>query len=109
MEPESTVIRWIGSLWPIDLDFPQAGDGVIDYKKRYEELVDVLCSKAWLGRERHASVLALAKRLHDSQRTLRPLELEDVALAAGYCIRKSGHEGPCNGLPRNDCHQRAKS
>jgi hypothetical protein len=80
---------------------------VIDYKKRYEELVDVLCSKAWLGRERHASVLALAKRLHDSQRTLRPLELEDVALAAGYCIRKSGHEGPCNGLPRNDCHQRA--
>ncbi len=78
-------------------------------KHDYDELVDALCSKSWLGRQRHASVVALAKRLHDSQLTLRPLELEDVALAAGYCIRKSGHEGPCNGLPRNDCFQQAKS
>jgi hypothetical protein len=78
-------------------------------KLQYAELVDALCSKLWLGRKRHTSVVALAKRLHDSQRTLRPLELEDVALAAGYCIRKSGHEGPCNGLPRNDCFQGAKS
>lgn len=76
---------------------------------QYSELIDALCSKSWLGRDRHASVVALAKRLHDSQRTLRPLELEDVALAAGYCIRKSGHDGPCNGLPRNDCHQEPKS
>lgn len=72
-------------------------------RKEYSELVDALCSPAWLGRNRHSSVVALAKRLHDSQRQLRPLELEDVALAAGYCIRKSGHNGPCNGLPRNDC------
>ena len=73
------------------------------FRGKYGELVDALCSKAWLGRERHSSVVGLAKRLHDSQQTLRPLELEDVALAAGYCIRKSGHDGPCNGLPRNDC------
>ncbi len=25
---------------------------------------------------------------------------------AGYCIRASGHDGPCNGLPRNDCFGR---
>jgi hypothetical protein len=74
-----------------------------DSDKKYAELVDALCSKAWAGRDRHASVLALAKRLSSSQQQLRPLELEDVALAAGYCIRRSGHEGPCNGLPRNDC------
>jgi hypothetical protein len=74
-----------------------------DYEKQYNELVDALCSRSWMGRNRHASVVALAKRLHDSQTIIRPLELEDVALAAGYCIRKSGHDGPCNGLPRNDC------
>ena len=51
--------------------------------QQYSELVDALCSKA--------------------------LELEDVALAAGYCIRKSGHDGPCNGLPRNDCPQGDRS
>ncbi len=33
------------------------------------------------------------------------LELRDVALAVGYCIRAKGHDGPCNGLPRNDCSQ----
>jgi hypothetical protein len=76
---------------------------ITELNAQYQELVDSLCSKSWAGRNRHASVVALAKRLHDSQRTLRPLELEDVALAAGYCIRNSGHDGPCNGLPRNDC------
>jgi hypothetical protein len=73
-------------------------------RREYSELVDALCSKSWMGRNRHDSVVGLAKRLHDSQKVLRPLELEDVALAARYCIRKSGHDGPCNGLPRNDCH-----
>ncbi len=75
----------------------------VDFEKQYNELVDALCSRSWLGRNRHASVVALAKRLRDSQLRIRPLELEDVALAAGYCIRASGHDGPCNGLPRNDC------
>ena len=28
---------------------------------------------------------------------------EDIALAAGYCVRACGHDGPCNGLPRKDC------
>ena len=28
---------------------------------------------------------------------------EDIALAAGYCVRAGGHDGPCNGLPRKDC------
>lgn len=78
-------------------------------KAQYAELVDALCSPAWMGRNRHSSVVALAKRLHDSQTKLRPLELEDIALAAGYCIRKSGHEGSCNGLPRNDCHNAART
>lgn len=84
-------------------------DHIAELNAKYQELVDALCSKSWQGRNCHASVVGLAKRLHDSQRTLRPLELEDVALAAGYCIRKSGHTGPCNGLPRNDCFQKPKS
>ena len=78
-------------------------------RAQYGELVDALCSKSWLGRERHASVVALAKRLQARQRQIIPLELEDVALAAGYCIRKSGHDGPCNGLPRNDCPRGERS
>lgn len=35
--------------------------------KNYNELVDALCSPSWLGRHRHSSVIALAKRLRDSQ------------------------------------------
>ena len=33
---------------------------------QYNEVVDALCSKSWLGRERHSSVVGLAKRLHNS-------------------------------------------
>ncbi len=76
---------------------------IILVETRYNELVDALCSKAWMGRNRHESVVALAKRMKGRETKIIPLELEDVALAAGYCIRASGHTGPCNGLPRNDC------
>lgn len=76
---------------------------ITELDAKYQELVDALCSKSWMGRNRHSSVVALAKRLHDSQKELRPLDLEDVTLATGYCIRVAGHEGPCNGLPRKDC------
>ena len=69
---------------------------------KYDELVDALCSKSWLGRTRHASVLSLASRLSDSQNHLKPLELERMLLTS-YCYRLTGHDGPCNGLPRTDC------
>lgn len=28
-----------------------------------------------------------------------------IARALGYCIRKHGHDGPCNGWPRKDCNR----
>lgn len=71
--------------------------------QRYWELVDALCSESWQGRNRHDSVVGLAKRLRDSQTKIRPLELNDIAQAVGFCIRPAGHAGPCNGLPRDDC------
>ena len=74
-----------------------------DFERMYHELVDALCSKSWMGRYRHSSVIGLAKRLRDSQGALHALAPEDIALAAGYCVRAGGHDGPCNGLPRKDC------
>lgn len=62
---------------------------------KYAELVDGLCSKSWLGRDRHESVVGLAERLKKSQRIIH--------IQAAECIRAKGHDGPCNGLPRKDC------
>lgn len=39
-------------------------------KEEYQELVDALCSKSWTGRGNHESVVALAKRLKNSQQKL---------------------------------------
>lgn len=77
----------------------------VNYEHLYKELVDALCSPAWLGRERHASVVALARRLRDSQQVITPMEAVD--LYAGLCIRTGGHDGPCNGHPRADCFSTA--
>jgi hypothetical protein len=75
---------------------------VDELEAKYQELVDALCSKSWAGRDRHESVVGLAKRLRDSQKTLHPTELEN-GMPVKYCIRVVGHEGPCNGMPRKDC------
>lgn len=74
-----------------------------DYEEQYKELVDALCSPSWIGRERHASVVALAKRLRNSQQFIRALVLDEVHMVATVCVRAVGHDGPCNGLPRADC------
>lgn len=73
-------------------------------ESQYAELVDALCSKSWMGRERHASVVGLAKRLRDSQAEIYPTRATPVG-AVSYCVRKSGHDGPCNGFPRYDCRE----
>lgn len=80
----------------------------IDYKRRYEELVDALCSKSWIGRERHESVVALAERMKNSQTVIKALADNGYApLALRDCTRLSPHDGPCNGFPRKECLARA--
>lgn len=49
-------------------------------EQKYSELVDALCSPSWLGRNRHSSVVALAKRLRDSQDKLFANEREFVPM-----------------------------
>lgn len=71
----------------------------VNYEHLYKELVDAICSPSWLGRERHASVVSMARRMRDSQQTIRPMGYSEP----GFCIRFSGHDGPCNGHPRTDC------
>jgi hypothetical protein len=55
---------------------------------------------AYHGIDRIALIAALNRAYYEAH---GKVELEDVALAAGYCIRERGHAGPCNGLPRNEC------
>ncbi len=69
-----------------------------DYEKQYHELVDALCSPAWLPRNNHHSVLKLAKRLRDSQ-----LEIRAMGDVPKRCTRAEGHDGPCNGFPSKTC------
>lgn len=52
-----------------DLDVARAEE-----RKRYDELVDALCSPSWLGRNRHESVLGLARRLRNQQLEIRSAE-----------------------------------
>ena len=46
-------------------------------RAKYSQLVDSLCSKSWLGRDRHESVLGLARRLRDNQAHIYALEKEE--------------------------------
>lgn len=71
-----------------------------DYKRKYEELVDALCSKSWIGRERHESVLSVAKRMKAKESQIVPMYK-----GADVCTRAAGHKSPCNGWPREDCPQ----
>ncbi len=71
---------------------------MLEIEKRYWELVDSLCSPSWLGRNRHASVCALARRLRDAQARIYP-----TAERIARCTRIASHGGPCNGLQREDC------
>lgn len=67
-----------------------------NYKQLYEELVEAICSKSWLDRNKHESVLGVARRLRDSQTKI-------YASKPSVCTRTNGHKGPCNGLPRKTC------
>jgi hypothetical protein len=66
-----------------------------DWERMYLELVDALCSPSWAGRDRHESVIGLARRLHNSQTRLQAMAAE--------CTRVTGHSGPCNGFPQAGC------
>jgi hypothetical protein len=71
-------------------------DGERNYEAMYRELVDALCSPSWLPRNKHESVVKLAKRLHDSQAKIYPQSQGCTLPPEGwYCTREPGHEGPC--------------
>lgn len=97
---QSVLTLECGHLWSWNADpMPQTIDCIhCDPKPHYDWIVGENVDGP---RRRMISVGTVETLRGKTQK--RPLELEDIALAAGYCIRERGHDGPCNGLPRNDC------
>lgn len=60
-------------------------------------------AKSWNQMRDEVIVLQAPKSPKTSQQHLPPMELEETELVPGRCVRSSGHDGPCNGLPRKDC------